>query len=145
MYERVIKFRKLTARERMLFIEALILHLWVGLLLKVMPFRHIPKLFGNPEPIAHSLKYSVYSPQSAVIELVKNAIGRTGGISPWKNKCLVSSLAGRCMLRRRKIESQLSLGVAKDADEKTIAHAWLKAGDFVIVDKYGDFTGLYSF
>ncbi len=145
MVERIIKYCRLTYRERMLFIEALVLHLWVGLLLIVMPFRLIPRLFANPQSVVGSIQSSVFSPQSAVIELIKNAIGRASEVSPWKNKCLVSSLAGRCMLRRRKIASQLSLGVAKDADGKTLAHAWLTAGDSEIVDKMGEFTELFFF
>ena len=70
---------------------------------------------------------------------------RAGKVSPWKNRCLVSSLAARCMLRRRKITSQLSLGVAKDAGGKVIAHAWLRAGDVEIVSAGGSFHELYQF
>ena len=77
--------------------------------------------------------------------MTKRAIGRATVVSPWKNKCLISSLVARWMLRRRGIDSQLSLGVAKGANGKTIAHAWLKSGDYEIVEKGGDFTQLYLF
>jgi hypothetical protein len=135
---RIEKFKKLTFRERMLFAEALALHLWVGLLLKFIPFRWIPRLFSSPQS-------TVGSQQSGLIDMLRDATGRASGVSPWKNRCLVSSLAGRCMLRRRKIPSQLSLGVAKDAGGKTVAHAWLKADDKEIVDKMGQFTELFFF
>ncbi len=43
-----------------------------------------------------------------------------------KNRCLVSSLAARCILKRRKIKSRIFLGLAKEFNGKMIAHAWLK-------------------
>ena len=114
------------------------LQVTAGLLIKIIPFRWIPRLFAGYQS-------SVGSPQSEVIELIRDAIVRAGRFSPWKNKCLISSLAARRMLNRRKIQSQISLGVAKDANGKTIAHAWLKAGDFEVVEKSGDYHELYLF
>jgi hypothetical protein len=139
LYKRAGKFIKLTGRERVLFLDALVLHLWVGLVLKVIPFRLIPKLFSSQQ-------YTDKSLQSAEeLELIREAILRAGMASPWKNRCLVSSLAGRCMLRRRKIPSQLSLGVAKNAAGKTIAHAWISTGDVEIVFADKGFQELYHF
>jgi len=138
LLKRISKFSKLRGREKLLFIEAVALHLWVGLLLKVVPFRRIPGLFSSRQS-------AVSSRQSEVIELVKVGIQRAGKVSPWRNRCLVSSLAGRCMLRRRKIGSQLSLGVAKNPEGKTIAHAWLKSENIEIVERKGDFTELFFF
>jgi hypothetical protein len=135
---RIGKFRKLTLREQMLFLEALLLHLWTGLLLKIIPFRWIQRVFS-------SRKSKVESRKSGEIELIRNAIQRAGRVSPWRNRCLVSSLVGRCMLRRRKISSQLYLGVAKNPEGNTIAHAWLKVGEYEMVDRRGDYTELFSF
>lgn len=134
----ISKFIALRRKEKLLFIEALALHLWAGLLLKIIPFKWVPRLFSSPES-------AVGSRQSEVIDLVTGAIQRAGKVSPWRNRCLVSSLVGRCMLRRRKIGSQLSLGVAKNPDGKTIAHAWLKTGNTEIVGRNGDYTELFSF
>ena len=122
----------------MLFLEAVVLHLWIGLLLKVIPFRRIPRFFASP-------KSKVESPDAKVIELIRDAVARANLVSPWKNRCLVSSLAGRCMLRSRRIQSQISLGVAKDADGRTVAHAWLRSGEIEIVERRGDYTELFSF
>ena len=138
VFNGIVKYRKLALREQMLFLEALLMHLWTGLLLKIIPFRWIRRVFS-------SRKSKVESRKSGEIELIRNAIQRAGRVSPWRNKCLVSSLAGRCMLRRRKISSQLSLGVAKSQEGKTIAHAWLKAGEYEVVDRRGDYTELFSF
>jgi hypothetical protein len=135
---RADKFLKLSGREKMLFLEAVVLHLWIGLLLKVIPFRRIPRFFASP-------KSKVESPDAKVIELIRDAVARANRVSPWRNRCLVSSLAGRCMLRSRRIQSQISLGVAKGSDGKMVAHAWLRSGEIEIVERRGDYTELFSF
>jgi hypothetical protein len=135
---RADKFLKLTSREKLLFLEAVVLHLWVGLLLKAVPFRRIPGLFGGPDSSGFSLR-------SNIVEQVRAAIQRGGSVSPWKNRCLVSSLAARRMLNRRKIPSQLSLGVAKNAFGKTVAHAWLISGETEVTGKHGDYRELVVF
>jgi len=136
--QRCRRFVELPYREKRFFLEAFLLHLWVGLLLKIIPFRWIPQWFSN------SLS-SVSGPQPADLELIRTAIIRAGDVSPWKNKCLVSSLAARKMLKRRRISSQLSLGVARGPDGKVIAHAWLKAGESMIIENSAKFTEIYSF
>jgi hypothetical protein len=148
------KFIKLPYREKILLSEALFFQLLVGLLLKIIPFKWIPRLFSNPSaifsqipgnsshrtPLSAHLRY-----HSSTLEEIKAATWRAGRISPWKNKCLVRSLAARWMLRNRKIQSQLSLGVASDNDKKLVAHAWLKADDFEVVEKNGEYKELYLF
>lgn len=161
---RIRKFCILDRSEKLLFCESFILHLVAGLLLKIVPFRWIPGLFSSRqlavgsqqfETPAESEDQSRYVPvpmkpgvsgqQFEVVEKVRVAVLRAGWVSPWKNRCLVSSLAGRWMMRRRKIESELSLGVAKDAKGRLLAHAWLKSGDSEIVEKRGEFKEIYHF
>ncbi len=132
------KFFRISGRERRLFLEALALQLWVGLLLKAIPFRRVAELFKNRQT-------AVGSQQSGIIENIRDAVQRAGRVSPWRNRCLVSSLAARRMLRRRGINSQIHLGVAKNAAEKTIAHAWLEAEGYEVVMKHGDYHDLFIF
>ncbi len=138
MIRKLRRFRVLPLGEKLLFLEAFLLHLWVGLLLKVVPFRWIPRLFASRQS-------AVGSQQSAIVENIRDAVQRAGQVSPWRNRCLVSSLAGRCMLRRRQINSQIHLGIAKNAAGKTIAHAWLEAEGYEVVRKHGDYHDIYIF
>lgn len=147
---RIRKFRVLSGREKRLFLEAFILHLVTGLVLKVVPFRWIPGMFGSRQFDTPTLeedqsRHSVSGRQSEDIELIRMAVQRAGSMSPWRNRCLVSSLAGRCMLRRRKIESQLFLGMTKAPEGRPSAHAWLLSGETEIVPKQGDYIPLYVF
>jgi hypothetical protein len=132
------KFSELSRREQVLFSEAFFLQVTIGLLLEIIPFKWIPRLFSNPERKAISEKRESFTQ-------IKSAIQLAGRYSHWRNKCLVQSLAARSMLNRRKISSELSLGVAKAENGKMIAHAWLKVGDFEIVEKGADFSELYLF
>jgi len=138
MIRKLRRFRVLPLGEKLLFLEAFLLHLWVGLLLKVVPFRWIPRLFASRQS-------AVGSQQSAIVENIRDAVQRAGQVSPWRNRCLVSSLAARCMLRRRAINSQIHLGIAKNAVGKTIAHAWLEAEGYEVVMKHGDYHDIYIF
>lgn len=153
MAGRFKKFVQLSWKEQLLFSEAFFLHLAVGLLLKVIPFRWIPRLFSNSQSTLNRKSQIRQSADQAAnrksqvseLEQIRNAIQRSSRYSPWKNKCLVSSLAARRMLNRRKVQSQLSLGVAKGSDGRMIAHAWLKAGVVEIIEKGRDFRELYLF
>jgi hypothetical protein len=132
------KFLHLSFREKLLFAEAFLLHLGTGLLLKAVPFRRIPRLFRSQQS-------PVGGQQSDTVYLIREAVARAGRVSPWKNRCLVSSLAARCMLNRRNIPSSLSLGLSKKSDGQTAAHAWLKSCDIEVVEKNGEHTELYTF
>ena len=141
--QRFKKFGELSWNEQLLFSEAYFLQLTTGLLLKIIPFRWIPRLFANPS--TSSSQVSRLRSQISSLEQIKTAIQHTSKISPWRNKCLIQSLSARRMLNRRKIQSLLSLGVTRDENGRMIAHAWLKAGDFEVVEKSGDYRELYLF
>ncbi len=150
MFGGLQKFLKIPGRDWILFAEALALHLWTGLLLKVLPFRKIPGLFRSrqsktPAKDENQSQYSVQGRQFMLIEKIRVAVQRAGRVSPWRNRCLVSSLVAKRMLNRRNIASLLSLGVSKDGRGRVEAHAWLKSGDYELVPKDGDYTVLYTF
>jgi hypothetical protein len=162
MLQKLRKFGELSWNEQLLFSEALFFQISVGFLLQVIPFRWIPRLFSGHQSSVGSHK-STLNRKSQIAnrtsetshltshishlipEQIKTAIQRSGPYSQWKNKCLIQSLAARRMLNRRNIPSQLSLGVAKGANGITVAHAWIKAGDFEIVEKGDGFSELYLF
>ena len=137
------------------------MHLATGLLLKAVPFRKIPRIYRSQQfetPAGEKTRirrladqeedqsrHNVSGRQTDTIYLIKEAVARTGRVSPWRNRCLVSSLAARCMLNRRKIPSAVSLGMAKKHDGQTTAHAWIKAGEIEVVEKNGEQTELYTF
>ncbi len=151
MAGRLGRFCKLSRLEKSLFVEAWILQLVTGIVLKVIPFKRIPGLFANPHDKecanmrCENNELASYYPQERILPFLKEATRRAATVSPWPNKCLVSSLSARLMLIKRNIQSQLSLGVAKDSQGNLIAHAWLKVGEKEIVSKGGNYHQLYLF
>lgn len=168
MRGRLRKFINLPAAEKLLFLEALFFQLTTGLILKVLPFRLIPRLFKNPmhspssqltthdsRLTTHSSQFtpdsSLLTPHSSYLTphtlplQIKEALRRSSPLSPWKNKCLVSSLAARCMLKRRKIRSDLFLGVGKNEAGRMVAHAWIIADGIEMVPKGELYMEIKSF
>jgi hypothetical protein len=69
--------------------------------------------------------------------MVSRAVQTMSRNLPWDCKCLVQAAAGKTMLRRRYIPATLYLALAKDEDQKLIAHAWLRSGDLIVTGKAG--------
>jgi hypothetical protein len=80
---------------------------------------------------------------------ISHAIHIVSRYTFWESKCLVRAIAGMKMLKRRRIDSTLYLGTAKDENGKLIAHAWLRSGPlyltgadvmnrFIVVEKFAN-------
>ncbi|MBE0675863.1 MAG: lasso peptide biosynthesis B2 protein [Bacteroidales bacterium] len=139
MAGRLRKFLALSASDRMMFAEALFFVCLAKALVTLLPFRFIARLFRVDE-----IKEKREVTEDYLHE-IKRSLKRTNLISFWKNRCLVSSLAGRMMLRRRKISSSLYLGVRLDEKGRLRAHSWLNSGDFEVVEKGDDYVELFTF
>ena len=150
MAKRLKKFIALPLSKKLLFFESLLFQLIAGLLLKIIPFKMIPRLFTNRSSLKSHISpltphASHLTPPALRLMDIKTATQTASHLSPWKNKCLVQSMAARLMLNRRKIQSQLSIGVTFDQNKKMIAHAWLEAGDLEVVAKNGNYLEIYYF
>ena len=60
------------------------------------------------------------------------AVRAAASKTPWQSACLAQAVAGKWMLGQRGIRSTIRLGVARDADGKLQAHAWLCADALVL-------------
>lgn len=87
------------------------------------------------------------APGTADIELatrVKQAIGRTARIVPWRSDCLVQALAARHWLTRLGVPTRLRLGARSSGGSfRPDAHAWLLCGDLVVTG--GNIAGFRPF
>ena len=134
------KLLSLSFNGKKLLMEAWVFQLAAGILLKTVRFKKIPHYFRNPP--------ADLNPQSVnevFLQNVKEVIVIAGRYSLWHNRCLVQSLAARWMLCRRGMPSRLSLGVAKDKNGKTIAHAWIIAYNIEIVNRNGNCLEMLTF
>jgi len=117
--------------------EALLLLYSVKVLLLFLPIRKVTAIFQEPK---------LLNRKSDVDQLndIKWSLQKTDRLVPWKNRCLVKSIAGRWMLHHRGISSTLHFGVRHDENRKIKAHAWLKSGDYEIVPAGTDYEELLN-
>lgn len=120
------KFFHLSRTERLMVIEAACLLGLARMLVITLPFRWVAKALTRKTP-----ENEFEMPQKLVVKTAW-AISRTSLYTPWKSNCLAKAIAGKYMLRRRRISNTLYLGVAKDEIGEFEAHAWLKCGETII-------------
>lgn len=119
--------------EKYLLVEAIVMIFLCKLLLLVLPFRKVIGInFGKKNG-------QKTNPDPEFLMKIKRSLRRANRLSFWRNKCLVQSIAGKWMLKRWGIKSQISFGIKYENNYELVAHAWLKVGCIEIVEKGGDY------
>lgn len=128
------RFLTISGQEYLFFIEAFC---WVVLcqLAVLLPFRRLVPYLGRKA--ACSPEKALSAETQKTVFNVTVAISRAVYYTPWEVKCLVQAMAGKFMLKHRKIESTLYLGVTKSGENQIKAHAWLRCGNQVVCGEQG--------
>ncbi|MGO4543312.1 lasso peptide biosynthesis B2 protein [Paenibacillus sp. 2TAB23] len=125
------KLKLIAALDRhtfLLFCESYLFLAWARVLM-FRPFAAIaPKLGDKTEETAHHAGIA----DLRQLQRISQALMVVSRYTFWESKCLVKAIAGSKMLERRKLDSTLYLGTAKDEEGKLIAHAWLRSGPLYI-------------
>ncbi|MCD7033163.1 lasso peptide biosynthesis B2 protein [Metabacillus sp. GX 13764] len=116
--------------KKILF-EAYIYLAW-GRLLKMMKFSKVVPMLG-----VHMAETSeqASAEHREWVSKISFAIDCMSRYTFWESMCLVKGIAAVKMLERRKIESTLYLGTAKDSTGNMIAHAWVRSGTQYVTGK----------
>jgi hypothetical protein len=144
----VSALRKLAAlnwRDRFLLLEAWIYLGAARAALLAVPFRHIARCLGRQFPPDHAVDEESTAPNDA--RRIAWAVEVMSRHTAWESACLAQAIAGKFMLRRRRLVSWLFLGTRKDAAGNLEAHAWLQCGSEILLGAGGreSFTALSSF
>ena len=126
----VAKFLEKPAALQVLYLEATF---WLGisrLAILILPFRWIVPFLGTH--MASSDENDENGDRKTKVSVARAILTMTCHL-PWECKCLVQAISGKMMLSRRKIPSTLYLGVSKKDNGDLNAHAWLRAGDIIIL------------
>ena len=126
----VTKFFKKPIADQTLYLEATF---WLGIsriAILILPFRWIAPFLGTH--MASSDENDENGDRKTEIFVARGILTMSRHL-PWECKCLAQAISGKMMLDRRKIPSTLYLGVAKKEDGDLNAHAWLRAGDIIIL------------
>lgn len=100
-----------------------------------VPMKQIKKSFGiegeesKADEIIEHYRYA---------KLVSDYVNRSSEHTIWESKCLVRALTAQKLLKQKRIDSTLYLGVGKE-EEKIVAHAWLRCGRMYVTG--GDGSG----
>ncbi|MCP4577978.1 MAG: lasso peptide biosynthesis B2 protein [Deltaproteobacteria bacterium] len=123
-------FLKKPLSEKALYLETTF---WLGIsriAILILPFRWIAPFLGRHMA---SSEEDERSGDRQAVATVSRAVRTMSRHLPWECKCLVQAISGKMMLRRRQVSSTLYLGVAKKDDGDLIAHAWLRAGEIILL------------
>jgi hypothetical protein len=123
MQTRLSKFIKLSAPDRRLLATAVVSLVRARFTVMFVPVRNILL------PVAQRTD-AVSANTDA--EKISWAVETAARIVPTAKNCLVRAIAGRDMLARRGLSSQIRLGVAKNSPEILSAHAWLECGGMIV-------------
>lgn len=126
-------FFSLDFTSRLLLLEAFALLGWARIL-KNKSFSKVAPSLGKH---MQETSFSYIETNIRIIKHISQAIDIMSRYTFWESQCLVRAIAAMKMLERRKIESTLYLGTAKDETGKMIAHAWLRSGPFYITGSEG--------
>ena len=123
--------------EKSLFLEALFLQIWIKILILFIPFKRYTVWFANTEKTNLELDITQ-------LLAIKKAIHRANRVTNWHNQCLVMSLCARTMMKSRKANSTLYLGLHLE-NKKLKAHAWISANEIELVEKDGSYEAIFTF
>ena len=136
-------FFRISREERILFLKALYLLLIWKVKILILPMPAYAKFFGK-KGIEESC---TDESNSKYIKTIQAAVYRADSILPWKSKCLTEAITTKRLLEGKNIKTTLFLGVAKDEQQKLIAHAWVRWGERIISGErgYEKFTVVQKF
>lgn len=142
-FKKVLKLFSLDIKTILLLMETFIYLGWARILL-FLPFTKLaPSLGIQMQETPHTQK----SANKAILKKISQAIEIISNHTFWESKCFVKAIAGMKMLERRRIDSTIYLGTAKNDAGELVAHAWLRSGRVYITgaDVMSKFTVVGKF
>jgi hypothetical protein len=131
--QKIKRLFTLDKEERILLCQAFHLLIVWKIRIVFLPMRQYVKFFGEKGKESDQPDVSRHN----IVNKFPQAIRRANSAIPWKSKCLTEAIATKRLLEKYDIKSTLFLGVAKDENQKLIAHAWLMFGQRIISGEKG--------
>jgi len=132
---KLITFYHLPFEDKALFFEAAYFLGVARLLVAFIPFKRIAPTLGTLVDKNDLPKETVTDTRAIHIA---HAIALAVRYTPWESVCLPQAIAAQRMLRRRGLEWNLYLGVAREEESPMLkAHAWLRNGTVILCGAAG--------
>ena len=133
------EFRALSGREKRFLFAAFMAHSLIVPALRVWGFRRVYAFLQRAAPAQHSAPSTPAAEERPAVEELKNLgrlVNAAANHSPIRTACLTRSLALWWLLRRRRIDCDLRIGVCNEGGEFE-AHAWVEYDGVAINDSPG--------
>jgi hypothetical protein len=122
-------FMAMRGADRLLVCEAIVILALARLIILTVPLRYMMRwLTHTPKTDSHD---------KVLLLRVRRAVTTAADNVPWNAVCLPQAMAAKIMLARRGCRSSLHLGADFDGQSTLTAHAWLVAGDIVVLGAAG--------
>lgn len=115
-----------------MFTEAWLLLALARTMLLFLPFRKLAPILGRKTLPATDNDATQHEHNDRLLR-IGTAIQRAGRRSPWRTACFEQALAGKLMLKARRMRSTVFFGVSKNKQQGNFhAHAWLQCGSHIV-------------
>lgn len=124
----IARFEQKSRTRKKLYFEALAMLLW-SRLITLIPFSRIAAQLGTHN---RESTFSDAPENKELLEQINHAVRVVSRHVFWRSLCLQQAIAALYMLRRRRISCTLYLAVAKEKNQKMVAHALLRSGSYYV-------------
>ncbi|MFC0478398.1 lasso peptide biosynthesis B2 protein [Robertmurraya beringensis] len=130
MLRKIVLFLKLDNKRKLIFLEAFYFLGWARIR-KAGKFSTLAFSLGEHMRVTNE---NVPENIDEVYELkrISEVLKVVSKYTIWQSVCFEQAVAAMKMLERRKIESTVYFGTARDEKGNFVAHAWLRSGPFII-------------
>jgi hypothetical protein len=121
---RLKSFFKLSADRKILFIQSLVLIIFIRFSLSLLPFPKVKSILNKFSVVNNDIK------KTKTLEDIVWSVGAASNYVP-RATCLTKAIAAQIQLSRYNYRSSLKVGVNKS--EEFEAHAWIEIEDKVVL------------
>jgi hypothetical protein len=107
-------------------------------ILLLVPFKYIAPKLGRQMKVEVDDSNKDNPPEWA--RRIAWAVEIAAWQTPWESACLTQAITGKFLLKQHGLETRLFLGMKRDPQGELSAHAWLKAGNVIIIGANGHET-----
>lgn len=133
-FNKILNFIKIPFRDKLLFLEAVLLDFFFRILIITFPLKYYAFLLGK-QGIKSSDDEDLLIDDR--IKSVLRASKRAFRESLWDSVCFDKALTVKRMLKRRGVHTTIYFGLMKDETNMLKAHAWLRYGKYIITGRAG--------
>lgn len=127
-------WQRLDWRRRRLLLEAVMTLPLAGVILRLVPFKHVAAWLGNP---GRETQSELGERETRIGTEIGWAVRAAALRLPGRPKCLAQGLAAAAMARHHRVPVTLYLGVARQDGNGLEAHAWVRCGGQVVTGRVG--------